>query len=213
MPSAADIANIALSHIGARAQVSSIAPPDGSVEAGYAARFYPIARRELIEAHAFAFATRRALLAEVTNPSSIWAYAYALPAQCIKPVRVLSQQLVSAYLLDDARQTIDDVISERGSTLFEVEDGVLLTNEPEAMLKYRADVTDTNKFSPLFTSSLGLLLAAYLAGPIIKGTEGAKTAAAWRQQAFALLAKASASDANASQENAAHLAEHLRVRA
>lgn len=212
MPSAVDIANIALSHLGARAQVSQLSPPDGTVESGYCARFYPIARRELIEAGNFAFATRRATLAEVTNPSETWLYAYALPAACIKPVRVLSQSVINNYLLDDARMTIDDVITERGSALFEVEDGVLLTNEPEAVLKYRVDVTDTTRFSPLFTSALGALLAAYLAGPIIKGDAGAKTAGSWRQQAFALVAKAAASDANAAEESAQHLPEHLRAR-
>jgi NAD(P)H dehydrogenase (quinone) len=29
-------------------------------------------------------------LAEVANPSTVWAYAYALPSDCIKPLRVLA---------------------------------------------------------------------------------------------------------------------------
>ena len=40
MASDVDICNMALSHLGARAQISAIVPPDGSVEAGYCARFH-----------------------------------------------------------------------------------------------------------------------------------------------------------------------------
>jgi hypothetical protein len=213
MPSAADIANIALSHLGARAQVNSITPPDGSVEAGYAARFYPIARRELIEAHAFAFTIRRATLAEVNNPSAIWTYAYALPTACIKPERVLRERVAAMWLLEYPDSTVDEVLTERGSADFEVEDGVLFTHEPEAVLKYRVDVTDTTRFPPLFTSTLGLLMAGYLAGPIIKGLDGAKVGNAWREQAFRMLAKAAASDANASSQPAEHVAAQIRARA
>jgi hypothetical protein len=46
MASAVDIANTALSHIGADAVVTSLSPLDGSVEAGHCARFLPSARQD-----------------------------------------------------------------------------------------------------------------------------------------------------------------------
>jgi hypothetical protein len=199
MASDVDICNMALSHLGADAIVASISPPDGSAEAGYCARFYPIARRELIDAHGWAWAKARATLAEVTNPSTIWTYAYALPSNCIRPMRVL--QLGALAALATNEPTTLSLLDERGSSFFEVESGVLLTHEPEAVLLYRRDVTDSSKFGPLFTSSFGLLLAAYLAGPVIKGLEGANVGIKRRGEAFSMLAKAAAADANSTVES------------
>jgi hypothetical protein len=215
MASDVDVCNTGLSHLGARAQISSLSPPDGSVEAGYCARFYPIARREMLEAFAWAFATTRVALAEVTNPSTVWAYAYALPSDCIKSLRVLPKTTASAmYGLIDLYDNLrpGDLITERGSADFVVEDGVLLTNEFEAVLVYRRDITDASKFSPMFVSALGTLMASYLAGPIIKGLDGAKVGAQWRQAAMNAAAQAAASNANGSSAGSDHVPAHLAVR-
>jgi hypothetical protein len=222
MASDVDISNTALGHLGARAQISAISPPDGTVEAGYCARFYPIARREMIEAHPWPFATTRVTLAEVANPSTVWAYAYALPSDCIKPLRVLALTTletanlnwwpIDQYTNEWNWARYADLFTERGSADFEVQDGTILTNEPEAVMLYRRDVTDTSKFTPMFVSSLGMLLAGYLAGPIIKGLDGARTGAQWRQAAYEAAAKSAASAANASAERADHIPSHLAAR-
>lgn len=215
MASAVDLCNIALSHLGARAQVSSISPPDGSVEAGYCARFYPIARQEVIEAGNFSFVKKRVALAEVTNESTIWSYAYALPADCLKPLRVLQLQYISASIYwDDLTDWshVDALFTERGSSSFELEGQVLYTNEPEAVLLYKRDLTDTTRFTPLMSSTVGMVLAGYLAGPIIKGLDGAKVGAQWREQGYRMLAKAAAADANASSEGSDHVPGHMAAR-
>lgn len=221
MASEVDICNTGLSHLGARAQVAAISPPDGSVEAGYCARFYPIVRRELIELYNWSFAKTRVVLAEVTNDSDIWGYAYALPADCISPLRVLQLQYltfsalplpVSLYVSDYDLIRYDQVFSERGSSDFEIEDGVLRTNEPEAVLLYKRDVTDTSKYTPSFVTAAGMLLASYLAGPIIKGMDGAKVGAQWRDAAEGLANRAAARDANASNERSDHVPQHMAVR-
>jgi len=221
MASEVDVCNIGLSHLGARAQVSSISPPDGTVEAGYCARFYPIARHELIEAFNWSFVKTRVTLAEVTNTSTIYDYAYALPSDCITPLRVMQLRYLTVsgllwplgvYVNDYDWRRYDDLFSERGSSDFEVEDGVLRTNEPEAVLLYKRDIVDTSRFSPSFTSSLGMLLASYLAGPIIKGMDGAKVGAQWREAAEGLAARAAARDANGSHERNDHVPAHLAAR-
>lgn len=214
MPSPADICNVALSHLGARAQISSISPPDGSVEAGYCARFYPLARREVIEVANFSFTKARATLAEVTNPSAVWAYAYALPSDYVKGLRVLRASeidVVDLWGLTGSRPV--DTVTERASADFEVEGQVLLTNEPEAVLLYKRDVTDTTQFTPLMTSAVGMVLTGYLAGPIIKGLDGAKVGAQWREEGFRQALRASASDANAGHERSDHVPVSLGVRA
>jgi len=220
--SVVDICNIALSHIGAEGQVASIDPPDGSVEAGLCARFYPIARKEMLEDQAWSFARRRVVLTAVDNPSGVWAYAYAAPSGIINALRVLRLKYINdASLLWPAGsyltynfdwQAVDELFTERGSALFEIEDGVLLTNEPEATLLYTVDVTDPTKFSAKFTSALGMCLASYLAGPIIKGADGMTIGTKWRQAAYNMSASAAASNANSANEVATHVAEHIRAR-
>lgn len=221
MASDVDICNTALSHLGARTQVAAISPPDGSVEAGYCARFYPIARRELIESHSWSFAKTRVALAEVANDSDIWTYAYALPSNCITPLRVLQLKYLTLadlpypptlYLTDYEITRYDQLFSERGSAHFDVENGVLRTNEPEAVLLFKRDVTDTSKFSPTFVSALGMQLASYLAGPIIKGMDGAKVGAQWREAAERMAARAAARDANGGSENNDHVPAHMAAR-
>lgn len=222
MASEVDICNAALSHLGARAQVSAISPPDGSVEAGYCARFYPLSRRELIETGAWSFAKTRVLLAEVDNDSQFYEYAYALPSDCVDPLRVIPQKYLTqagllwplgTYRSETDWRRFDDLFSERGSADFEIEGEVLRTNEPEAVLLYKRDVTDTNKFSPLFGKALSMWLASYLAGPIIKGLDGARVGAQWLEQAQRVAASASASDANGGHERAEHVSSFIHSRA
>lgn len=209
MPSAVEICNIALSHIGAESLVASIDPPDGSAEAGYCATFYPIARRMATEVVAPSWAKTRVALAEVTNTSTVWAYAYAKPADCIKPLRVLDPW--DAVMFADDPTVVADS-TERGSADFEVEGDVIRTNEPDAVLIYLRDVTDTSKFSPMFTTGLGMLLAGYLAGPIIKGRDGMQVGNSWTQAGMDSLARAGASDANASSERAEFIPSSIRSR-
>ena len=72
MASVADICNVALSHIGDEGVVVSIDPADGSSQAGHCKRFYPIARKAMIEMGAWNFALKRVEMAEVANTSSVW---------------------------------------------------------------------------------------------------------------------------------------------
>jgi len=218
--SVSDICNLALSHIGSDTTVTSISPPDGSVEAGHCARFYPIARKEALESHKWTWSKTRVALSEVTNPSEVWTYAYALPSDCLGPVRVLQRAYVIdllaflAYPYTAPAVTSDELQmwTERGSAQFEVENGVLLTHEPEAVLLYTRDITDTTKFSTHFTMYVSYLLASYLAGPIIKGEPGARTSASFRQAADNMQRRAAAEDANGSSERSEHVPDFIRRR-
>lgn len=212
MSSVVDICNIALSRVGADGQISAISPPDGSVEAGLCARFYPIARRQLLEAHAWTFAKKREALAEVDNTSEVWAYAYARPARCVKPLRVLLAADVVSFDTVDAPVPLARIGHERDSADFEVEGDVIRTNQPDAVLVFTHDIEDTTKYTPGFEIALGVLLAAHLAGPLIKGLTGARLGGALMQEATTLIGAAAAADANSSAGSAAHVPDHIRVR-
>lgn len=191
MASIVDIVNLALSHLGDEAQVISISPPDGTVQASHGGRFYPIARDQLLEMHPWTFATRRVTLAQLTDADQPeWAFSYALPNKCLRPLAVLPP----------------DAWSDEKSEDYKVEssaDGarVLYTNVEQATLRYIQLVEDTTKFTPGFVMSLGRLLASLLAGPIIKGETGIKVSAAQLQIWTNELGNAKALDANTGQSS------------
>lgn len=166
MASTVDICNVSLSHLGDIASITAIAPPDGSVQADHCARFYPIARNELLELHAWNFAVKRVALAEIEqDPTGAWGYRYGMPSNCLRALAVLAEDSDDG---DDSKRYIIEAQDDGTVTI--------LTDEPTATLRYIALVTDTTRFSTAFAMTLSWLLASYLAGPIIKGDSGAKLA-------------------------------------
>jgi hypothetical protein len=191
MASDTDICNLALSHLGDEASVVTIDPPEGSPQADHCARFYPIARDSVLQMMAPSFATRRASMGLLTSPTAAWTYAYAKPSQCLRVLAVLPADATSDTV--DALGTVP-----REYALESLDDGteVILTNEPDAVIKYVVRVTDTAKFSPLVITTISHQLAAALAGPVLKGDAGRAEGKAQLQLAAAWMAKANVSDAS-----------------
>jgi hypothetical protein len=172
MASAVDISNLALAHLGDEASVASIDPPEGGAQAEHCARWYPIARDEMLELHDWNFATTRAALPLLAAGVPQWAYAYARPAGAVRILSVID------------KDAPDDLQAPAGLSgyapqpfiLEAMPDGTLaiLTNQANAAARYTLPVTDTTRFSPLFVGALSYLLASKLAGPVIKGAEGRK---------------------------------------
>lgn len=185
MASEVTISNMALSHVGATAKITSISPPDGSVLSGHCADFYSHSRKEMLELGSWKFALKRAALAEIaTNPSEYWAYAYALPSKCLSPRRILQ-----AGSKPDA-----------DSADFTVEGEVLFANQEEAELLYIEDVTDTTKFPAEFVTALSYLLASYIVGPIVKGVTAIKLSRDLRALATLAAQQAAVTEANATHQ-------------
>jgi hypothetical protein len=157
--SVVDICKLALGHVYNSAEVTSIDPPDGTAEADHCASYYPIARDECLEGHTWSFATVRTYLAQLaSNPmEDIWAYAYQLPNQMIRPLAILLPESTDD---SQAKPFLQETLPD-GS-------GVIYTNVEDAILKYIYRQEDPTKFTPLFTIGLSFKLGAYLAGPIAK---------------------------------------------
>lgn len=178
-----DICNTALGHLGDDATVASISPPDGSVQAGQCARFYPLVRDALLSLHDWNFSTARAVLAvSPIAPPIGWAYAYALPSNCKQPIAILMPNSIPDLFSLQTNIFTPTGIDTLNAKDFVVETnpidgtGLLYTNVEKATLLYSLGVIDTTKFSALFTMALARLLASYLAGPIIKGVTGTNVA-------------------------------------
>jgi len=226
MASEVDIVNLALSHIGDRANVSSINPPEQSMQAELAARFYPIARDTLLEMHTWSFATRRDYLAQLTNTWDQWQYAYAYPQNVAKIIAVIPPEANDDY---SSRFGITNVygISETYSPVvaaghyvpqpFAVETDssgarIIYTNQEQAICRYTTIVTDTTKFSSLFTLTLSWHLASMMAGPIIKGEVGAAEAGRCTKMMVAYLSQAKMSDSDQRDSKPEHIVQWVAGR-
>lgn len=161
MASAVEISRLALAHIADAARVNSISPPDNTIQAQHAATFYPIARDECLEAFAWPFAKKAVPLTPslVTLPDGEWAYVYAVPADYISALKV-----VYPGAQEDAPGQRYAIRSDETGL-----DLLLYTNVTDAVLHYIYREEETGRYTPTFVTALSYLLAAHLAGPIIKG--------------------------------------------
>tara|TARA_R100001463_G_scaffold381_3_gene1686 strand:+ start:2513 stop:3181 length:669 start_codon:yes stop_codon:yes gene_type:complete len=204
MATEVDICNLALAHLGDDATIASLNPPEGSAQAEKAARFYPIARNSLLEMHTWNFAAKRGNLALTTNSLDQWDYAYAAPADMMSPVAVISPTAQNDYATRmSAGDTPGGITSNYAPTIvagqytpqqFSIEGDLIYTNQENAMLRYQAFITDPSLFTPLFVITLSWHLASMLAGPIIKGDQGAAEAKRSSQMMVNYLNSAKQSD-------------------
>jgi hypothetical protein len=205
MASEVDICNLALGHLGDDATVSSINPPEGSPQAEHCSRFYPIARDSLLERHYWGFTTTRASLALIGSAWPEWQYCYAQPSDAINLISILPPNATDDYSVGTNIWFTQTGYPIPGNGIYEpqpfsqetLEDGtvVIYTNQEDAVLRYTRFVTDTTVFSPLFVDALSWYLASYLAGPILKGEQGAAEAKRCMAMAELMMGKATTSDA------------------
>jgi hypothetical protein len=164
-----DICNLALTHIGDKATITSINPSDGSHQADLCARYYPLARDLLLERHRWDFTIRQVSpVALSASGRTDWEYAYRLPSNFAGVIAVL------------AKDSTDDQISEGTAAPkpFAIEsnidqDRILYCNLKDVVLRYQAKITDSTKFSQMFVHAISWQLASMLAGALIKGDDGA----------------------------------------
>lgn len=129
MASTVDIYNMALTLLGQ----NPISDPDGTDAGAQACRqVYTICRKTLLEEHPWNFAIKRTSLAQETStPESEFSYQYTLPNDIIRIVKIYGDY-----------------------TPFSEEQGKILSDSNEIELVYVVNLTDPEKFSPLFTQLL-----------------------------------------------------------
>ena len=175
-----DICNLALSFLGHNSVISSLHPPDPTMEARLCSTNYDTAVSSVLEMHAWSFALRHEDLVEATtNPREEWAYAYNVPNQLLRVLHVLPQT---------TRQDFPDQYSVAGKD-FAIEQAesvehdehshshgnaalILYTNIAEARIRYVERCNTARLFTPLFRVAVAWHLASMLAGSLVKGTEG-----------------------------------------
>lgn len=129
------ICNSAIAKIGGQRLVSL---DDANERARLFKEQYPKMRDELLYAHPWSFATKRAApVAVVLPPNSLYPAKFQLPLDCLRVLEV-----------------------EGWTSRWSTEDGFLIVDHPDPVIKYVAQVTDVSKFSPAFSETLAAKLAA-----------------------------------------------------
>ncbi len=141
MISAVTICNIALSHLGG----ASIASLDEQSEPARLCHLhYDTVLSALIDEHNWPHCSRFVRLAELPTSPPTWAHAYQRPADCIRVLEIVCGPGIAPIP-------------------FEIGGSTILTNQPDAWVKYVARVSDPALWPPLFVEAMSWKLAATLA--------------------------------------------------
>lgn len=212
MASDVDICNLALTRLGDEANVLSINPPDNSAQANYCSRVYPLTLQQVLDDNNWGFASKTVILSpSAVNDSSLWPYSYQAPSDMINIIGLYdyaasgdvnygggasllygmgSVSIPSSGGQLSAHGNMQNFSLELGSD----GNGIIYTDQPNAMIKYAAYVSNTQQFPPSFVDALAWKLASNLAGVIIKGDVGVSAAIKCLQAYQAALDKAINSD-------------------
>lgn len=139
-----EIVNIALARLG-ESPVQSL--DEGSVPANAAKLLFDSARRSTLRDFNWSFAMAVVSPARLTEKPVDFRYAYALPADCLRVIRL------------------------RGGRPFAVRGKTLLADDGDAVLEYVADVTDESQFDSKFVEAFTYKLASELAMPVKGSSE------------------------------------------
>jgi hypothetical protein len=184
MATEVDICNLSLAHLGDDATIASLSPPEGSAQAQLAARFYPIARDTLLDMHTWDFASKRTSMTITSNTVNQWKYAYAAPNDMMNATAIISPTADNDYAshmgpsdsinTTNSPQSAGYYVPQQFAVEIDASGNYLIfSNQEKAILRYQAKITDTSRYSALFTLTLSWHLASMLAGPVIKGDVGA----------------------------------------
>lgn len=207
MATEADICNLALAQLGDSATVTSIKPPDGSPQAGKCARWWPIALRQVTEAHDWSFLTKRvklAALASLDDELYTWKYGFNVPSDCVRIIKVERKTHCGMETV-----SFETERNEANSSR------MILCNAKEPILSYVAYNTNPSIFPGYFISCLVPLLASYLVGPLKRSDSMTQTAQNLRAEYLQALSLAKTMDAKISvhkRRRPPRIPPHLRAR-
>lgn len=207
--SAVTICNLALSRIGSAASVSSIEKPDGSQDSLACARMYPIALGTLLDRHNWAFATKRATAAKLSNfDPTPWKFAYAFPTDCRRIIDLQSPEYESVppALRGKLPRAVEFEVVSAGGTV------AVLTNCESPNIRYIVKDPAPSFFTDSFVDALAWLLASYLAGQAVRGDSGFNYTGYCYKYYLTALDAATRQDSTQTRKYTRHVPEGIRSR-
>lgn len=141
MPSVTDLCNDSLATIG-EGPITAI--DDGTIKANHCDRIFETLRDAVLRDHIWNFALKRIELAQTTTPVFDWDYAFTLPADCLRVIRM----------------------GDNDDTPWKIEGRRLVTNTSTAKILYIAIITDMNVWDTMAFQGLATWMASKLATAI-----------------------------------------------
>lgn len=192
MTSIVGICNMALSNIGKKT-IADI--NEASTEARTCKLHFPLTRDTLLQCYPWEFAKTVSTLAAVANArEERWAYAYARPAGCLKPIRIVPEV---------------DIPEDADQIPYEASEGLIYCSEAAARLEFIQKFDDPARFPPMFCEALIWALAAKIAIPLTADQAIRKDA---YQIAAQTLGAAQMADANENHSTYDHQSAFIRAR-
>lgn len=200
MASKTEIANMAVSHIGASIDIANL-QTEKSEAAAACRRFYQPALKEALRDFPWPFATKIDALALIEeDPNDEWAYSYRYPSDCMFFRRVLSG------VRNDTRQT------RSPHKIAQDDQGwVLYSDREDAQGEYTVYVNDPSRYPPDFIMAFSLLLASYIAPRIAGGDPFKMGERALRIYAYSI-GKARSNSVNEQQDEEPPQSEFINAR-
>jgi len=178
MASKVDICNMALMRIGVSTIIADI--NEGSQESNVCAQFFDATLDYILRDYPWNFAEVRVTLAQAAgDPPTNWAFKYAYPSDCLAAIAITIPGLRTP------------TASARVPFKVAYEPGVgrvIYTDMGTAELVYRARVTDTTMWDPMFVSAFAYLLASEICLPLSVNPAISQQA----RQAYALVSSSAA---------------------
>jgi hypothetical protein len=149
---AVEICNMALGRIGVKAFIDDL-DDTSRMEAVVCKQFFQPSLDGMLAMFPWDFTQGLVqLTGPLSNPRNGWAYMYALPADCLNPIRLQTDAVVFPPSSKDRIAYQIGYDSTNGA--------VLLTNYPDMYLVYTRKVTDIALLPPLFCDALAWKIAA-----------------------------------------------------
>ena len=181
MASDVEICNMALSHVRG-GSINSL--DEDNIQAQTCKLFYNLVRDQVLEEVSWNFSQKISALALLTDEIFNWAYTYSYPTDCLKINNIIPNISVvtptggagssTASRLNDTRiPNLDNLPKVEYKVMLNGSDKkVIVCNEAEARIYYRAKVTNPTLFDNQVVGAISHLLASHLAIPIAGAKEG-----------------------------------------
>lgn len=207
MPSVIDICNMALSRCGNSERINDL--DEASTQAEQCQLFYELSRDFVLRDYAWGFARAFVELPQLaTNPDPQFAYAYAVPIDCLK-IRGLVNTAwppIDWPFCDALPPRVPEIayrVINAGSNQ------AIATNASPAKLDYTVKIENPQMFDPIFVSALAWYLAGQIAPAVARDAGIATTCL---QQYAAEILRAAAADLNENQTSYQRESDFITVR-
>lgn len=187
----AQIANMALGHVGIKGLITSLDSLDDTTNEAVACRlFYAHARDMILTMQPWPFAKVRQNLQLSGTAWDGWTYSYTYPANC----SFLEKIVLPGLRTEPADRKVPFIVVRNP----DAPGKLVMTDQESAVAQFNLKVTDPSEFDPTFAHAVSLLLATLICTPLRVSADMTKNVnqlyTAWQAEASTKVMRESRED-------------------